>query len=178
MLFHKNVEFAEIAWTKREELQYDDYLADFSATFHDLRPEAQPPPAPKSSAPESPAPESLEQKEEAIGRTVNEGSANWDRELLDQVLSPVSYIQSQQLAVELLNQGSLGVIYPSVRRAGGTCLACFRPSVISNVRKSVRYKLIWSPVKARFLRQTWGIADAEEEDAGQAMNERDVEILP
>ena len=31
----------------------------------------------------------------------------------------------------------------SVRREGGTCIACFRPSVVANVRKSTRYRLIW-----------------------------------
>jgi RES domain-containing protein len=50
-------------------------------------------------------------------------------------LDPVSYIESQQLARELLNQGSAGVVYPSVRHRGGTCLACFRPALVVNVRK-------------------------------------------
>ena len=36
---------------------------------------------------------------------------------------------------ELLNQGSAGVIYPSVRHRGGTCLACFRPALVVNVRR-------------------------------------------
>ena len=150
VLFHKNVEFAEIAWTKREELHYDDYLADFTAAFHDLRPEARAKAGLKSST----------QTEGAAG----DARENWNGQALDQVLSPTSYVRSQQLAVELFNHGSLGVIYPSVRRAGGTCLACFRPSVVSNVRKSVRYKLIWSPAKARFLRQDWGISGTEDDD--------------
>jgi hypothetical protein len=55
--------------------------------------------------------------------------------------------------VELLELGSLGVISPSVRREGGTCIACFRPSVIANVRKSARYQLIWTPLRARFVTQ-------------------------
>ena len=29
----------------------------------------------------------------------------------------------------------LGLIYPSVRHRGGTCLACFRPALVVNVRK-------------------------------------------
>jgi hypothetical protein len=57
------------------------------------------------------------------------------------------------LAVELLESGSLGIIYPVVRRDGGTCIACFRPSVVGNVRKSMRYLLIWTPLRARFVRQ-------------------------
>jgi hypothetical protein len=49
--------------------------------------------------------------------------------------------------------GSLGIVYPSVRRAGGTCLACFRPSVVSNVRKATRYTLIWTPRRAQFRKE-------------------------
>jgi RES domain len=50
-------------------------------------------------------------------------------------LDPVSHVASQQLARELLNQGSAAVIYPSVRHRGGTCLACFRPALVIHVRK-------------------------------------------
>src|SRR6202034_4911752 len=111
VLFHKSIEFAEIDWKEREEIGYDDYLADFTAAFHDLT-----------------------------------GVA-------DEALSPTSYVRSQQLAVELLELGSLGIIYPSVRREGGTCIACFRPSVVANVRKSTRYRLIWTPLRPHFVRQ-------------------------
>ena len=111
VLFHKSIEFAEINWTEREEIGYDDYLADFTAPFHDLR------------------------------------------GIEDEALSPTSYKRSQQLAVELMALGSLGIIYPSVRREGGTCLACFRPSVVANVRKSARYKLVWTPLRAQIVRQ-------------------------
>jgi RES domain-containing protein len=111
VLFHKSIEFAEINWREREEIGYDDYLADFTATFNDLR------------------------------------------GIEDEALSPTSYKRSQQLAVELMALGSLGIIYPSVRREGGTCLACFRPSIVANVRKSARYKLIWTPLRAQIVRQ-------------------------
>jgi hypothetical protein len=49
---------------------------------------------------------------------------------------PQSYAASQQLACDLLNRGSAGVIYPSVRHRGGICLACFRPALVTNVRKN------------------------------------------
>ena len=109
VLFHKNVEFAEINWTEREEIGYDDYLADFTADFHDLR------------------------------------------NVKDDALNPNSYVRSQELAVQLMENDSLGVIYPSVRREGGTCLACFRPSVVANVRKDAHYRLIWTPLRGRFV---------------------------
>jgi hypothetical protein len=37
VIFHKSIEFAEIDWKEPEEIGYDDYLADFTAAFHDLR---------------------------------------------------------------------------------------------------------------------------------------------
>jgi len=59
-------------------------------------------------------------------------------------LDPASYIASQRLAEQLLDAGSMGIIYPSVRRPEGTCLACFRPALVGNVRKGQAYRLTWS----------------------------------
>jgi len=50
-------------------------------------------------------------------------------------LDPNSYSGSQRLARSLLVSGSCGIVYPSVRRPGGTCLVCFRPVLVGNVRK-------------------------------------------
>jgi RES domain-containing protein len=65
-------------------------------------------------------------------------------------LDPASYIASQALAAELLDTGSMGVIYPSVRHPAGTNLACFRPALVGNVRKGAAYRLTWagSPLPA------------------------------
>lgn len=101
--FHKTVQLAEIGRFD-DSVTYDDYLADFAASFHDLR------------------------------------GADGDRALLD----PGSYVESQALAETLLDAGSLGVVYPSVRRSGGTCLACFRPALVSNVRKGKTYRFTWT----------------------------------
>lgn len=59
-------------------------------------------------------------------------------------LAPDSYVASQKLAVQLLEEGSLGIVYPSVRHAGGTNLACFRPALVGNVRRGQVYELSWS----------------------------------
>jgi hypothetical protein len=59
-------------------------------------------------------------------------------------LDPDSYIASQKLAAELLHAGATGIIYPSVRRPGGTNLACFRPALVGNVRKGQAYRLTWA----------------------------------
>ena len=58
-------------------------------------------------------------------------------------LNPDSYVASQELAERLLVRGSLGIVYPSVRHAGGECLVCFRPAMVTNVRKSTTYRFRW-----------------------------------
>jgi hypothetical protein len=105
--FHKSVELAEVGWFN-ETVTYDDYLADFSGMFHDIR----------------------------------------DDTNFAKCLSPNNYVAAQGLAQELLETASLGVIYPSVRRRGGTCLACFRPSLVMNVRKHKTYRFVWSAGRA------------------------------
>lgn len=101
--FHKSVELAEVDW-QEEELTYDDYLADFSAEFHDLR-----------------------------GADQFAGC-----------LAADSYVTSQDLTQELLAAASLGVVYPSVRHARGTCVVCFRPALVVNVRKDKTYRFVWT----------------------------------
>jgi RES domain len=58
-------------------------------------------------------------------------------------LDPESYVASQRLAEGLLRAGSLGIVYPSVRRRGGTCIACFRPVLVGNVRRGATYRFTW-----------------------------------
>ena len=58
-------------------------------------------------------------------------------------LAPQSYVASQGLAERLVEGGALGVIYPSVRHPGGTCVAAFRPAIVTNVRRSTTYRLTW-----------------------------------
>ena len=100
--FHKSVQLAEIGRFE-ETVTYDDYLADFSASFHDIR------------------------------------RARNFRACLD----PDSYVESQALAERLLDGGSLGVVYPSVRHRG-TCVACFRPALlVANVRRAKTYRFTW-----------------------------------
>lgn len=99
--FHRSVQLAEIGRFE-DSVTYDDYLADFSAVFHDL--------------------------------------SRGFRACLD----PDSYVASQDLAERLLGAGSLGVVYPSVRHAGGTCIACFRPALVGNVRRGKTYRFTWS----------------------------------
>ena len=101
--FHMWVQLSEIDRFE-ESITYDDYLADFSASFHDLR--------------------------RARG--------------FSDCLDAGSYIASQTLAEDLLEEGSLGVVFPGVRRAGGTCVACFRPALVGNVRRGETYRFTWN----------------------------------
>jgi hypothetical protein len=58
-------------------------------------------------------------------------------------LSPTSYVASQTLAARLLEDGAYGIVYPSVRHAGGTCLACFRPALVARVRRAGTWRFTW-----------------------------------
>jgi hypothetical protein len=100
--YHKSIELAEVDWFD-EEVTYDDYLADFSAEFHDIR----------------------------------------DAQEFSDCLAVDTYLASQDLAQQLLNAASLGLIYPSVRHRHGTCVACFLPALVMNVRKGLTYRFTW-----------------------------------
>lgn len=54
---------------------------------------------------------------------------------------PHCYAKPQQLASELMEHGSNGILYPSVRHPGGTCLVCFRPALVYHVRRGARLEL-------------------------------------
>jgi RES domain-containing protein len=59
-------------------------------------------------------------------------------------LDPDSYFESQRLSMVLLAAGSAGIVYPSVRAKGGTCLVCFRPALVINVRRDRTVTLTFS----------------------------------
>ncbi|MFP5229214.1 MAG: RES family NAD+ phosphorylase [Acidobacteriota bacterium] len=51
---------------------------------------------------------------------------------------PACYAKSQRLASKLIDEGSNGILYPSVRRSRGTCVVCFRPALVYHVRRDAR----------------------------------------
>ena len=59
-------------------------------------------------------------------------------------LDPNTYAPTQQLAKQLLDSGSDGVIYRSVRDAGGECIACFRARLVANVRPDAHFEYRWT----------------------------------
>jgi RES domain-containing protein len=48
-----------------------------------------------------------------------------------ELFAPDSYAAGQQLGRELRESGSNGLIYPSVRHDGGTCVAVYRPRCLT-----------------------------------------------
>jgi len=55
-----------------------------------------------------------------------------------------AYAAGQTLARRLRAAGSNGVIYPSLRYPGGTCLVAFRPSLVQNLRQGGLWRLRWT----------------------------------
>ena len=60
----------------------------------------------------------------------------------------MGYPAGQALAAELRQRGSRGIVYPSARRGGGTCLAAFQPALVQNVRPGAKWTLIWDGAPA------------------------------
>jgi RES domain-containing protein len=56
----------------------------------------------------------------------------------------IGYPAGQALSAELRRKGHRGLIYPSVRRAGGRCLVAFDPGAVQNVRPGATWRLSWS----------------------------------
>jgi hypothetical protein len=61
----------------------------------------------------------------------------------DTLHDPKSYKAGQALGSGLLDSGSNGVFYRSVRYRGGECIACFRPKLVLNVRPAAHFEYKW-----------------------------------
>jgi hypothetical protein len=62
----------------------------------------------------------------------------------DAVLSPASYAAGQALGRRLRAAGALGVVYPSVRYAGGRCLGAFKPTAVGLPRQERHLSYRWN----------------------------------
>lgn len=54
------------------------------------------------------------------------------------------YPAGNALAAEARGEGHNGIIYPSVRHTGGTCIAALWPNVVQSVVQGAMYRLTWS----------------------------------
>lgn len=64
-------------------------------------------------------------------------------ELADIYDPSTNYVSSQRLGRSLRDAGSNGIAFDSVRRAGGECVAVFRPKLVQHVRQSVHLRYAW-----------------------------------
>lgn len=55
----------------------------------------------------------------------------------------IGYPAGQALARALVNEGARGLVYPSVRHPGGTCLVAFQPNVVQDVAPGACWRLVW-----------------------------------
>jgi hypothetical protein len=65
------------------------------------------------------------------------------RDRMPDIYDPDSYVASQKLARSLRLTGSNGVVFDSVRHAGGQCLAVYRPRLIQNCRQGTHLRYVW-----------------------------------
>jgi len=65
------------------------------------------------------------------------------RESLASVYAPETYHASQALGRQLRAENAWGIVYDSVRHAGGVCVAVFRPPALSNCRESLHLCYVW-----------------------------------
>lgn len=113
-IYRRTQELREIrAFETRVQMRV--YLADFRASFHDIR----------------------------------EPKKAWDG-----LYDPGDYAASQAFARTLLESGSNGIVYRSVRHAGGECLACFRPALVQNVRVGGHYEFRWEGRPEPIIKKT------------------------
>ncbi len=54
------------------------------------------------------------------------------------------YPAGNALAAQARAEGHNGIIYPSVRHVGGTCIAALWPNVVQSVAQGAMYRLTWS----------------------------------
>lgn len=54
------------------------------------------------------------------------------------------YRAGNALADDARHAGTNGIIYPSVRHPGGTCLAILRPAAVQSVRQADVWRLVWT----------------------------------
>ncbi|HEX7049079.1 MAG TPA: RES family NAD+ phosphorylase [Longimicrobiales bacterium] len=62
---------------------------------------------------------------------------------LPRIYDPDDYAISQRLGRRLRAEGSHGIAYDSVRRAGGQCAAVFRPKALSDCRQTEHLAYVW-----------------------------------
>lgn len=63
---------------------------------------------------------------------------------LPEIYDSGRYSVSQRFARQLRDEGGNGIVYDSVRHAGGECVAVFKPKVLSPVRQGPHFCYVWN----------------------------------
>ena len=105
--------FRETAWEEEDTADYLDYLADFRAEFHDLRPSS----------------------EHAAA--------------MSSVFRPPVMPPRRRSPPGCSNLAPRESSIPCVRRVGGTCIVCFRPVLVTNVRVKAAFSRSHFPIHTR-----------------------------
>jgi hypothetical protein len=58
-------------------------------------------------------------------------------------MSPDSYVASQTFGRARRKDGANGIVYESVRREGGHCVAVFRPKLITSCKQGPHICFVW-----------------------------------
>lgn len=74
------------------------------------------------------------------------------------VYSPTSYAESQKLGAKLREQGADGIVYDSVRREGGECVAVFRPRCVGPARPVKQLIFRWDGATIAAVLETHRLA--------------------
>ncbi|UVC09392.1 RES family NAD+ phosphorylase [Rhizobium sp. TH2] len=68
------------------------------------------------------------------------------------VLNPADYFESQALGQRLKDSDSQGIVYPSIRREGGECVALFYPDLAGNARQGRHLDYHWDGGRVDMVR--------------------------
>jgi hypothetical protein len=69
---------------------------------------------------------------------VRGGSGTWKG-----IYDPDDHSAGQELGMSLFRTGANGLVYDSVRRAGGECIVSFRPKLVGSVRPAGHFEYRW-----------------------------------
>ena len=72
------------------------------------------------------------------------------------LLDPDDYTASQAYALRRRAEEADGIVYPSVRRPGGECIAAFFPDVVEPPVQGDHFKYLWDGTRIRYIRKITG----------------------
>lgn len=72
------------------------------------------------------------------------------------LLDPDDYIASQAFAAQRRAEQANGIVYPSVRRPGGECIAAFFPDVVKPPVQGDHFDYFWDGIRIRYVRKITG----------------------